>query len=427
MSEAGSNPGRRATHRLFYLSVFFFGALLVWAAWSPLDVSTQAQGVVMPSSRIKAVQHLEGGIVQAILVREGEQVRRNQPLLRLDPVSTTADLDELKRRLAGLAAEIGRLVAEVEGRDEPEFPPEVSRADPGLVQTERATFLARRQRFQHEWQTLKSLITQREQEQVENRTRQENNRKILATVGDQVEISKKMMERNLTSRMTHLDLVRQKQAVEGQIASDKAAAPRIEASLREARERAESLRANFTETARKELSQARQSHDELAQRLRKLEHTSELTVVRSPVDGIVKSMAIATEGGVIQPGQTVMEIVPIEDQLVIDARLPVQEVGHVRAGQAVWVSLNAQDAVLFGRIEGRVESISPDALVTTEGATYYRIRIVTEKNRFERRERHYSLYPGVQVVCQILIGGRTVLEYLVTPWLGSFHATFQER
>ncbi|MBF0190753.1 MAG: HlyD family type I secretion periplasmic adaptor subunit [Magnetococcales bacterium] len=418
---------RRNTHRLIYLSALFFASLVIWAAFSPLDVTTQAQGVVMPSSRIKSIQHLEGGIIQEILVKEGESVQRNQPLLRLDPLKSNADLEEMKRRLMGLLAEMGRLSAEVEKRDTPVFDPQVIQVDPALVTTELATFTARRQRFQHELSTLKSLITQREQELVENRTRQENNQKILTTVSDQVEISKKMMERNLTSRMTHLDLVRQKQTMEGQIAADRTAQPRIQAALKEARERADSLQANFIETAHKELNQAKQNYEELAQRLKKLQHTQELTVLRSPVDGIIKSVAISTEGGVIQAGQTVMDIVPVEDQLVIDAKLPVQDIGYVQAGQTVWVTLNSQDAILFGRIPGKVESVSPDALVTSEGKTFYRIRIVTAKNRFEGTQQSYSLYPGVQVVCLILIGNRTVLEYLLTPWLRSLHATFQER
>ncbi|MBF0296854.1 MAG: HlyD family type I secretion periplasmic adaptor subunit [Magnetococcales bacterium] len=416
-----------ASQKLLYAGLGFFGLLTAWAAWSPLDVTTQAGGVVMPSSRIKTIQHLEGGIVQEILVREGQQVRRDQPLLKLDPVKSGADLEELRKRRIGLLAEIGRLRAEVEWRDQPLFDPEVTENSPALAQTERETFVARRQRFTHEMQTLKSQITQREQEQVENRTRLENNRKLLATVSDQVGISGKMVERNLTTRLTHLDLIRQQQVIEGQIASDKAAQPRIEAALKEARERADSLRANFAETARKELNLARQSSEELEQRLRKFQHASDLTILRSPVEGIVKSIAISTEGGVIGPGQAVMEIVPVEDQLVIEARLQVQEIGYVHVGQPAWVTLDSQDAILFGRLAGRVEGVGPDALMVADGKTFYRIRIVTEQNRFERAGRIYALYPGVQVVCQILIGNRTVLEYLLTPWMRFWRATFQER
>ncbi|MBF0213311.1 MAG: HlyD family type I secretion periplasmic adaptor subunit, partial [Magnetococcales bacterium] len=130
MMPEDSAARRRGTHRLLYLSAFFFLSLLLWAAVAPLDVTTQAQGVVMPSSRIKAIQHLEGGIIQEIQVREGESVTRNQPLLRLDPLRSTADLEEMKRRLVGLLAEVGRLTAEVEERPAPEFDPLVLQGDP---------------------------------------------------------------------------------------------------------------------------------------------------------------------------------------------------------------------------------------------------------------------------------------------------------
>ncbi|MGE5506559.1 MAG: HlyD family type I secretion periplasmic adaptor subunit [Actinomycetota bacterium] len=413
--------------RLLAYGTALFVVLVLWSTLGRLDVVSTAVGEVMPVSRVKAVQHLEGGIVSAILVEEGARVDKGQPLVRLDPIRASSELDELAARLSALKIDIARLEVEVKGGDKFTVPPELARDAPDLAKAAVEVFDTRRRRLSHDIAGLETQVSQRQQELSEIAVRIANNRRALQLVTDQVGISENLLSRELTSRMVHLDLVRQQQTLKGQLDADQAAVPRIESTLKEARERLGSAKENFIEQARTDLADARQQLDELSQRMLKFQSAQDRTVLRAPVEGVVKSIAVATEGGVIQPGQTVLEIVPIEDKLVVEAKLPVQDIGYVRVGQSARVTLASADAAAFGHIDGTVQTVSPDATVTNDGRAFYKIRIVTDRNRFESGERIYQLYPGMQVQCGIRIGTRSVAAYLLSPWFQSLRFSFEER
>ena len=161
--------------------------------------------------------------------------------------------------------------------------------------------------------------------------------------------------------------------------------------------------------------------------MRKYEDSFNRTVLRSPVDGTVKALYVFTVGGVVRAGDTVADVVPGEDRLVVEAKLPVQDVGYVHPGQSATVKLASADANRFGNLIGQVVHVSPDALETTDGIPYYRVRIETGRDYFERRSLRYRLVPGVQVLCSIHTGERSVLEYLTDPFLGSMGTALRER
>ena len=427
----------RPGERQFLLAGLGLLALLVlWATLAPVDVVSNAQGEVVPASRLKAIQHLEGGIVSEILVEEGAVVKKGQPLIRLDPVRAQADARELDQRLAGLRFDVLRLTAELDGKPALDIPAEMERTSPDLAAQAREVFATRHKRAAHDVATQQSLVAQRAGDVNELRGRIANNRKSLDIVSSEVQISANMLHSDLTSRMAHLELLRQEQSLRTLIDGDQSALPRAEAALAEATERLGSLVESQKEQARKDLADARQQVDELEQRAPKLASIEERTVLRAPVDGIVKTLAVATEGGVIQPGQTVAEIVPVEDRLVIEAQLPVQDISYVRAGQPVRVTLASPEATLFGHLDGKVIRVSPDAVVSNQnqgaGAggsprSFYRVRIETRQNHFSAGGWDYLLYPGMQVLCSIRIGSRSVAEYLLSPWFRSLRLAFQER
>ncbi|MBF0135522.1 MAG: HlyD family type I secretion periplasmic adaptor subunit [Magnetococcus sp. DMHC-1] len=420
-------PSRtRHARRLLYTSVGVLITLLIWAGVGRLGVVSFATGVVVPSGHVKAVQHLEGGIVEAILVTEGDVVRKGQPLLRLNPLRATSEHEELMARLQALRADMARLLADIGGAEKPLYPEDLKRQHPDLVRNSEKVFFSRRQRFQNEVRIQEAVVAQHQEGIEETRVRLENNKKAMELQGEQVKISQGLLERSLTSQMLHFDLLRQQHNLRAQIANDQASIPRIQAAITEARERLHMLKTRFVESATEDLEKARQNHDELAKRVDKFKDAQERTVLRAPVDGIVKSIAVATEGGVIQASQTVMEIVPIGDHLIIDARLPVAEIGYVRTGQKVRLTLASADAPVFGQIFGYVLHVSPDATVTSDGGSFYRIRIRPEGDRFERDGNVYQLYPGVQVACAILVGERTVLDYLLNPVWQSMRFAMQE-
>ena len=426
----------RARRRFLLATVAFLAVLTVWAVLAPLDVVSNAPGEVVPATRIKAVQHLEGGIVKEILVEEGATVTRGQPLVRLDPTRARSETDELHKRLTSLRIDLIRLAAEIQGHTPPVFPPELERDAPDLTAQARETSTTRRSRLDHEVKTQEDLINQRESDLHELNQRMADNRKTLDIVPNEVTLSENLLRSDLTSRMAHLEFLRQQQSLRTQIDSDQNALPRVEAALREARERLGSVHEAFIEQARKDQSAAQQQLDELTERARKLENVEERTVLRAPVDGIVKTLAVATEGGVIQPGQTVAEIVPIEDRLIIEAQLPIQDISYVHAGQPVRVTLASPETAAFGHLDGTVIRVSPDAIVGTTGSaattgtgarSFYKVRIETQQNHFTMGNLDYWLYPGMQVLCSIRLGTRSVFEYLLSPWFRSLRFAFQER
>jgi adhesin transport system membrane fusion protein len=415
------------THRLLLYSLLLMTLLIWWALIAPLDVVSNALGEVLPMTRVKSVQHLEGGIVADILVEEGFLVEQDQALVLLDPVRASSEFDELTSRLLNLRVDTIRLQAEINGREAPKFPEELERQAPQLLVQAREIFKTRKTRIKHELEAQANLIEQRQQELKELHTRTQSNRKSLDLLSEQMRISENLLQRGLTNRMVHLDLARQLENLRGQLETDQATLPRIEAALREARERLSSMQASFIEKAREELTEAQRSFDELSQRSLKYKQAQERTVLRSPVKGIVKTLAVAARGEVVQPGQTIVEIVPMEDRLIIDAKLPLQDIGYVHEGQTVRITLNTPDAARFGHIEGVVRTVSPDAIVTDEKSAFYKVRIETEKSQFSAKDQIYRLYPGMQVLCSIRTGTRTVAEYLLGPWLGSMRFAFEER
>lgn len=424
---AGSTSGRSQGTRLFLWScvalvVVFFS----WASLGRLDVVSSAMGEVVPSSQVKSVQHLEGGIVRAILVREGDTVTEGQTLVELEPTKSGADVDELEIRLAALGVTMARLEAEASGADL-SFPDELSAADPDLIRQARDLFLTRRERLENELRVQRELVAQRDQEIKEVRARVRNNRKSLKFLDEQIEISQKLLKLDLTNRMKHLELLKEASDLKGRIEEDGALLPKAQAAQKEAKARLDAIRAAFREDARRDLEEATRSHKELTQRLRKLADSLRRTVLRAPVDGIVKTVHVATRGGVVQPGKTVVDIVPAGDRLVIEARLPTHDIGFVRPGQEAKVRLASAEAGRFDSLTGEVVRVSPDTLLTNEGQPFYKVRIETKESFFERGGLRYDLFPGMQVQCAIRTGSRTVLQYLLDPYVSSLEEAMGER
>jgi len=422
-------PARRnmGTHLFLFCCVAMVGAFVTWASYGQLDVVSLATGDVVPAGQIKAVQHLEGGIVREILVREGDKVKKDQPLVRLEPIRTRAEIAELDIRLRALRVAITRLQAEATGADKLAFDAELAKTEPDLVRQARELFEIRRQRVQNQILSQHHLIEQRRQEIKEVEARIKNNANSLRLLGEQLVISQKLLKLNLSNRMTHLGLLREESDLKGRLEEDHAILPRARAAQAAARSQLAAVENGFQEEAQKELSEVRRTAEELTERRRKFEDSLARTVLRAPVDGTVKSLYSVTEGGVVQPGGTVLDIVPGDDKLLIEAKLPTQDIGFVRVGQSAHVQLASAEAARFGILEGTVINVSPDTLVTREGAPYYKVRVETERGYFQYNDIKHFLSPGMQVQVSIRTGTRTVMRYLLDPYIRSFGKAMQER
>ncbi len=421
------DEGERATHVFFGLCAALVVAFFAWSAIGRLDVVSAALGEVIPSSQVKRIQHLEGGIVREILVREGDRVTAEQPIVALEPVASGADVQELKVRTSSLRAEIARLESEAKGLDKPVFPDDLARDYPALVAQATAFFNTRKSRIENQLASQREEIQQQDRMIEEVSARLRNNRQRLKLLDEQIKISEALMKDQLTNRLQHLDLLKEASTLKGKIDEDAAGLQRAMAARKGGENKLKLVRDAFVEKVREDLEEKRRSLDEYANRLRKYEDSLKRTVLRSPVDGIVKTLYVATVGGVVPPGGTVADVVPEGDRLIVEARVPTQEIGYVHSGQEAVVRLASSDAVRFGQLKGEVILVSPDAIQGADRVPYYRVRIATEKDYFERKGARYRLVPGVQVLCSIRTGQRSVLAYLSDPFLRSLSTAMRER
>lgn len=414
-------------HLFLLLCIGLVGAFGTWTVYGTLDVVSDALGEVVPSSQIKSIQHLEGGIVREIFVREGDHVALGQPLVSLEPTQSSADVQELSVRIASLRVDDVRLKAELTGASKLGFPEDLLEQHGDMVEQAIDLFNTRRSRVENQLAVQRQLVIQREEEINETTVRLENAKRSLLLLKEQIGISEELLKDELTNRMLHLNLLKEASELEGRIGEAVAALPRIDAARKEAKIKLAALRDSFQEEVRGELERKYRSLQELSNRMEKLEDNLRRTILRSPVDGIVKTLYVATEGGVVGPGTTVVDMVPEDDRLIIEAKLRPEDIGYVHPGQTATVKLASSDATRFGTLEGTVVQVSPDTIVSSDGIAYYKIRITTERDYFERRQARYNLVPGVQVVSSILIGQRSVLEYLLDPFISSLQAAMRER
>ena len=426
-AESPGDDGERGTHLFFALCTALVLAFFIWSAVGRLDVVSVALGEVIPSSQVKSIQHLEGGIVREILVREGDAVKQGQALVNLEPLASGADVEELTTRITSLRAEIARLKAEVQGADAPAFPDDIRRDYPELVKEATAFFNTRVSLARNQLAGQREQIAQQERKIDEVTARLKNNRHRLTLLSEQIGISEQLLKEKLSNRMQHLNLLKEAAGLKGKIGEDTAALKRITSARKEALNKLGSIRDAFREKAQEDLEKKRREFEEFSTRLRKYEDSLKRTVLRSPVNGVVKTLYVVTIGGVVGPGATVADVVPAGDRLIIEARLPTQDIGYVHPGQTALVMLASSDAIRFGNLKGEVVQVSPDAIEAADGMPFYKVRIAIEKDFFQRRGVKYRLVPGVQVMCSIRTGQRSVLAYLTDPFLGSFQTALRER
>lgn len=421
-----SFPGK-SSHLLFLLLGLFCILFVAWASVGTLDIVSMAQGQVVPSTRVRTVQHLEGGIVREILINEGQVVSAGQPLIVLEQIVSDAYFEEVQSRIISLRLDLARLEALSQNLDEPDYPDDLKQSHPQLVAMSKSHFMALKDSYLSNMFSQQELIRQREHQVREIVTRRDNSRKNLELLEEQIALSQELLDENLTTRYKHLAYLREESALKSRIEEDGAALEAARASLSEARANLEKIRTGHHKDIENQLKKVRQDLEEIQQRQRRHADSLERTILRSPVEGVIKTLHVTTVGGVIRSGMDVVEIVPAGDKLVIESMLPVGDIGYVHEGQDATVRLASRESVMFGKLEGTVIHVAPDTTVTPEGGAYYAVRVQTEEDRFVHNDMEYRLYPGMIMQVAIHTGSRTVLQYVLDPLMGTMSGVLQER
>lgn len=410
---------------LFYAIVLFFVVSISWMAWATLDEVTNGLGRVIPPSQTQIVQNLEGGILAEILVAEGSLVEPGQVLLRIDDTNFSSSLRENQGRYVALLAKTTRLEAEVAGA-KPEFPKELD-AYPEAIINETALHRVRRSELQSAIAVLRRQEDQRKQELVELESRVGKLGESLDLAREELGILEPMVAKGVTSKVELLRLRRQVTELEREREASVLAMPRAESALAEIARRIEEKRATFASEAQAELNDTQVRLMALKESLAAVEDRVARTEVRSPVRGTVKQLKINTVGGVIQPGMDLIEIVPLEDNLLVEASIRPSDIAFLRPGQDVKVKFTAYDFAQYGALDGRLEHISADTIVDEAGESFYQIRVRTDKSHLGSAADPLPIIPGMVAEVDILTGKKTVLDYLLKPVIRARERALRER
>ncbi len=407
-------PSRMA-HLLLYTIAAFVIAAMVWAGFSHLDTVTRGQGRVVPSLQLQRVANLEGGIVRAILVHPGEAVAKGQVLVRLDPTQVSAELGRGSATRDSGAARIARLEAEL-ARGEPRFPADLAARAPAQVETERSLWRARRIELAAALSVADAKLSgaQRALGEAEADITTRTQARLYAA--RDLAMIAPLVAHGVEPEAERMRAEAALAQARGQEGTATAARARAQAGVTEARAEALSIRERFRSQTVDALSQARAEFAATGPALPALADRVARTEVRAPIAGTVNRVLVATVGGIVRAGDPLVEIVPAEDALVIETRVTPRDIGFIRPGQAATVKLTAYDYAIYGGLKGRVERISPDAVVDESAKeSFYTVRVVTHQLLRDAAGRPLPIVPGMIAEVDVLGRPRTVLSYLLTP------------
>ena len=419
-------PPRRWTNGLLLFIVVTVISLIGWAWWAELEEVTSGAGLVIPASKVKVVQNLEGGIVLAILTEDGAQVKKGQVLLRIDPTGFGARLNESLGRQAGMQVTLRRLRAEAE-ETEPDFDDALIEQWPDLVSRELTLFLSRRESLQASLSALNELVLQRGQEIKEVRNQIRVVGRSLSLAKEELELMRPAVQEGIVSRVELFRTETRVNDLDGQLSSARLSLPRINATLAEAKQRLEERKKQFRSEALLERNLLEVELSALTETIGAEQDRVARTDVRSPVDGIVKELKVTTIGQVVQPGLDLVEIVPLDDTLLIEAEVRPADIAFLRPGQPAVVKLTAYDFTLYGTLEGELERISVDTIEDEQGERFYKILVRTQRNFLGEEAAGNVILPGMVAQVDVITGKKTVLQYITSPLLRVQGQALRER
>ncbi|MBM3524735.1 MAG: HlyD family type I secretion periplasmic adaptor subunit [Alphaproteobacteria bacterium] len=420
-------PLRRLGWTVSALVVLILGGFLWWASVASLDEVTRGDGRIIPSQRVQVVQNLEGGIVSEILVREGQVVERDAVLVRIANIAAESDLQGNRGQAFALEAAIARLEAEVVGAAAPRFAETLLRAAPGVAEAERKLMHARAEQLAAQLAVIHDQVDQRRNEIAELEARAVALDRSRGLAQAEQAIIEPLVARGSAAR---LDLVRIQQRIsdiQGQLTAAELAIPRSRSALAEAQKRLEERGATFRSDANVDLTQKRAQLATITEKLQADRDRVTRTEVKSPVRGTVKELKITTVGGVIRPGQDIVDIVPLEDSLLVEAQLRPADIAFIRPGQSATVKVTAYDFAIYGGLKAELEQISADTIQDERGERWFRVRLRTAKAHLGADDRPLPIIPGMTAAVEILTGRKTVLDYLMKPILRARDRALRER
>lgn len=400
-----------------------FSLAIMWAAVATIDEITKGEGKVIPSKQLQVLQSLDGGIVLEIGVQEGQIVEAGQMLLTIDPTRFVSSVRESNAQFYSMLAKAARLRALAEGKPfEP--PPDVLKNDPKTVEEERRLYEARTSELNAQLSIARQQLTQRQQELVEMRAKRDQAAQAYDLSARELAVTKPLISSGAVSEVELLRLERDVGRFRGERDQAAAQIARSQAAIGEASRKIEEVELNVRNEARKELADTQGKINALGEGNVGLADKVKHAAIRSPVRGTVKRLLVNTVGGVVQPGKDIVEVVPLDDTLLLEAKVTPKDIAFLRPGQRAVVRFTAYDFSIYGGMEATLEHIGADSVTDERGNTFYTVRVRTKQARLAE---NLPIIPGMVAEVDIVTGKKSFLSYLLKPVLRAKQAAFTER
>jgi membrane fusion protein, adhesin transport system len=415
--------GTRRAQLLVRTAAAVVGALLVWAAIAHVDEVARGEGKVIASRQLQLVQSLDGGVVTEILVREGDVVEKGQLLLKIDETRATSGARENAAQGFALQARLARLRALAEGS---EFKPPKAKGDDErrIVEEERRLYETRRTELATTLSISQQQLAQRQQELAEMRSRKVAAERGLDLSQQELARTRPLLSSGAVSEVDIIKLDRDVARSRGDSEMAGAQIQRVLAAINEAQRKVQETELSFRNEARKELADALGRLNALNEGAVALNDRVDKSQIKSPVRGRVQRLLANTVGGVVQAGKDIVEIVPLDDALVLEAKVNPRDIAFIHPGQAATVKFTAYDFSIYGGLEATVDNISPDTVVDDRGNAYYLVRVQTHKSNLGDK---LPIIPGMTAEVDILTGNKSVMSYLLKPVLKVKQQALRER
>ncbi|WP_278404826.1 HlyD family type I secretion periplasmic adaptor subunit [Pseudoalteromonas ruthenica] len=412
-----------AARGLLYAIAVAVILLLVWAAYAQLDEVTRGEGRVIPSQKLQIVQSYDGGMVEQILVKEGQVVEQGDLLVKVDPTRFVSSLRESRAQYLGLSAEVARLQA-LTAHTELVFSDELKQQAPNAIKYEQAQYRSNKQELTQQIRIHQRQLEQRRQDYNETAAAIEQYRASLALSQRELRVTRPLLQSGAVSEVDIIRLERQAVDLQGEIKRAQAALKRTQAAIEEAQSKIDEVELTMVNRWRDQLSDSMLRLDALRETQTGLADKVTQTDIRSPVRGTVQRLLVNTVGAVLQPGSDLVEIIPLDDQLLVEAKVAPQDIAFLRPGQPAMIKLTAYDFTIYGGLEAQVTHISADTVTDERDNTYYLVQLKTSRGSLSEQ---LTIIPGMTTQVDIITGQKTVLDYLLKPILKATSQAMTER
>ncbi len=410
---------------LYFWIVAIFG-LLAWANFALIDEIARGDGDIIPSGENQMIQNLEGGIVEEIVVVEGQNIEKGQILLKIDNQKSRSSFSTNTIKADALEAKVSRLKAESSG-EKFKVTKELKKKIPVIVENESSLYHTNMNKLASKLNALNEQLNQKKSALEEAKTHEEHIAESLNMITKEVRMTQPMVVRGVSSKRDFLKLQREANEIEDEYSAIKKSIPRLKSAIKE-------VRSNINETTLLARSESKVKLNEAVSELKALRAGSAAlqdqvtrTIVRSPMKGIVQEIFVHTVGGVIQPGADIMEIVPSDQTLLVEVKIKPSDIAFIYFGQKAIVKFSAYDFAIFGGLIGKVVLISADTITDQKDNVFYTVRIKTNKNYLGEESKQLKIIPGMTVSVDIITGQKSVLDYILKPILKTKQYTFTER